>query len=114
MNDLTQKLAEYNALIIEEKKIEKVLEEFFLTMAIRDNPRYDRCADYGERVIQIVIPFDEINLNIFSVEKIEEARKRITEYREMRKKQKILENEIHQHEVIDKQIKADVHGFGDY
>lgn len=113
MQELTNKLSEYRATIIEERKIEKELDQFFQLLAIRDNPRYDRCSDYGERVIQIIIPFDEINMNLFTIKSIDVVKKKIVEYRELRNKQKKLENEIHQMESVQKILKQDVGAIGE-
>lgn len=102
---LNEKLSEYQATIINVNHIEKKIEDFFQLLATRDNPRFDRCADYGERSIYLNIPFDELNMQQLTIENINKIKKLITDHRELRKTQKNLENEVAQFEAVNNNMK---------
>lgn len=105
---LSEKLSKYHSVIIEIKKIEKKIKDFFQLMATREDPKFSRCADYGERFVEIIIPFDEINLSLLTKEKITMIEKVIKNYRELRDLQKKLEVEIEKTAAIEYSIKNDI------
>lgn len=102
---LNKKLSEYQAAVIEVNQIEKQIQEFFKFLSIRDNPRFDRCSDYGERSVQITLPFDEINMSYLTEEKIKEIKIIITKHRELRSLQKKLEREVNEFNAVENNIK---------
>lgn len=108
---LSEKLSKYHATVIKVKQLEKQIQEFFDLLAIRDNPRYDRCADYGERSIHIIIPFDEINMSFLNIEKTEKIKKIIIYHRKCRDLQKKLEKEVNEFNVIQNSIKRSIMDF---
>jgi hypothetical protein len=106
--DLKDKLAEYQSIVIEERKIERELESFFRLLGTRESSQYARCADYGQRAVQVLIPYDEINLNFFTVENVEKIRNEIVKYRGLRDIQKILETDISSQKVNENRLRFDV------
>jgi hypothetical protein len=102
---LKNKLNEYHATIIEVRNLEKNIQSFFTTLAYRDDPKFDRCADYGERLVEIVVPFDEINLSSLTLEKVEQIKNIILKYRKLRNEQKKLEVEVSKYFSIQNNIK---------
>ncbi len=105
---LNKKLAEYQAIVIEVNQLEKQIQEFFNLLAIRNNPRFDRCADYGIRSVQIIVPFDEINMDLINIDKIEKAKQIIGQHRILRSKQKKLEREVNEFNAVQNNIKNNI------
>lgn len=105
---LSEKLASYHATVIEVHAIEKQIQDFFNLLANRDSLKFDRGADYGERQIEIVIPFDEINLSLLTPESIEKINKIIVLHRTLRKKQRLLESEVSEKNAIEDSIKNQI------
>lgn len=102
---LNEKLSEYQAVVIQVNQLEKEIKDFFNLLAIRDNPRFERGADYGQRCVEIIIPFDEINLSLLTIEKVNKIKKIISQHRELRKIQSVLENEVNKFNAINNNIK---------
>ena len=105
---LTEKLANYHSTVIQVKQIENKIQDFFNLLATRENPRFDLCSDYGERAIQILIPFDEINMGFLNEDKIKEITDLVSKHRDLRKNQKKLESEVNEFRTVEDNIKTNI------
>ena len=85
-------LSEYQQTKIKINELEKQLEDSFNLMTKNQQIVVNRCLDYGERSIVLQLYFDEINLQSFNQENIDNIKRLLIEYKNLRVQQKKLEN----------------------
>jgi len=114
MDNLNEKMVEYQSAAMKVNKLESLINDFFVSLSKREDVKIDRCSDYGERSINIIIPFDEINLNLIDKEKFEKIREVIKEHRKLRNMQKKIEREINELNSITNVLKGDIDNYDFY
>jgi len=90
----SDQIAEYQRLIIEITAIEKEIESYFNILTRNELVQYDRTSDFGERGVNLVLPFDHINPMAFSNERIEKIKQDLVTYRNLRIRQRKFELDI--------------------
>ena len=101
---------EFHNINTEIKKLEKEIEISFKKFEKKEEIEFSRCYDYGERGFNLTLYFDEINIKALSDENINKIKLLLVKYRELRKKQKILESEFINNNAIKNQQNLDVIG----
>ena len=86
-------------------EVEGELEKLLRNIGMKRRIDFERPNDYGERMFNLVIVFDEINVESFSDENVKKMKELFREYIELRKKQRPLEREYDSNAAIKSQIK---------
>lgn len=89
-------------------QVEGELEKIVNTINKKHKIDYDRPNDYGHRGFTLNITFDQFNIETFSTKNIEKIKELYTEYLQLRKKVKPLEQEYDIGIKVAQQLKEDM------
>lgn len=83
---------------------EQQLEESFRLFEKKQQIDFDRPSDYGQRVFNMIMYFDEINIMALNTEHIDKIKFLLVEYRQLRKEQRNLEVEVAKQKIGPKKL----------
>lgn len=88
------KFSEMQLIKLRIRELEDKIREKFENFTRNQQIIFDRCSDYGERFFSISLYFDDINIQALSNEHIEQIKQFLTQYKELRKSQRLLEIDL--------------------
>ena len=96
------------------REINMKLEEIFVNILRNEEIVTDRPTDYAQHGVVLNIIFDEVNMKAFEMDKLEDLRNLLVEFKALRRKQCHIERSMSEQSSVTKALKGGINSIGGF